>query len=80
MQQYDNLMSVILSQENLSTALSRVRSNKGVSGVDGMGVEEFPAYLFKEWPRISAELATGSYCPRAVRGVEIPKPNGGSGC
>jgi RNA-directed DNA polymerase len=77
MQKYDNLMSVILSRENLAAALSRVRANKGASGVDGMGVDELPTYLSKEWPRISAELATGRYRPQAVRGVEIPKPNGG---
>lgn len=77
MKKYDKLMAVILSRENLATALSRVRTNKGASGVDGMGVDELPAYLSKEWPRISMELATGSYRPRAVRGVEIPKANGG---
>lgn len=77
MMKYDNLMAVILSRENLVTALKRVRSNKGASGVDGMGVDELPAFLSKEWPRISAELATGRYRPRAVRGVEIPKPNDG---
>ena len=77
MQKYDNLMTVILSRENLAAALARVRANRGASGVDGMGVDELPAYLSQEWPRIRAELATGAYRPQAVRGVEIPKPNGG---
>jgi RNA-directed DNA polymerase len=34
-------------------------------------------YLKAEWPRIKVELLNGSYQPRAVREVEIPKPGGG---
>ncbi len=77
MVKYDNLMSVILSRENLAAALKRVKANKGAAGVDRMGVDELSGHLSKEWPRISSELAAGTYRPQAVRGVEIPKPNGG---
>jgi len=77
MEKYDNLMRVILSRENLAAALKRVKANKGAAGVDSMGVDELSGHLSKEWPRISSELAAGTYRPQAVRGVEIPKPNGG---
>lgn len=70
-------MDVILSRENLLAALKRVQANKGAPGVDGMKVGDLPKFLSKEWTRICADLSRGEYRPQAVRGVEIPKPNGG---
>ena len=52
--------------------------NGGSSGVDGIGVEELKAHLRLHWPRLETELRAGTYRPQAVRGVEIPKPNGGT--
>jgi RNA-directed DNA polymerase len=57
--------------------LARVKSNKGSAGIDGMTVEELPAYLKKHWPIIRAQLLSGTYKPQAVKRVEIPKPDGG---
>ena len=59
------------------SALERVQKNKGAPGIDGMSVETLPRYLVNHWPRIKAELLSGSYKPAPVRRVEIPKPNGG---
>ena len=42
-----------------------------------MTVEELAPYLKTHWARIKAELLEGRYQPQAVRGVEIPKPDGG---
>ncbi len=58
-------------------ALGRVRRNRGSHGVDGMTVDELPAYLVTAWPFIRGELLTGTYTPQPVRRVEIPKPDGG---
>ena len=71
-----DLMETVLSRPNLLQALKRVRQNKGSAGVDGMQVNELPAYLKTEWPRIAAELRAGSYVPKPVRRHEIPKGNG----
>jgi RNA-directed DNA polymerase len=70
------LMEEALRRENLIRALSRVRSNKGGPGIDGMTVEELTPYLKENWPRIREELLGGTYEPEPVRRVEIPKPNG----
>lgn len=55
----------------------RVVSNKGASGVDGMGVDGLHAHVKAHWVSIRHKIETGTYIPQAVRKVEIPKPNGG---
>ena len=62
---------------NMQRALKRVIGNKGSPGVDGMTVEELPAWLREHWPRVREELLAGTYQPSAVRRAVIPKPGGG---
>jgi retron-type reverse transcriptase len=73
----DTLFERILSRENMVIALNRVRRNRGSYGVDGMTVDELPAYLETAWPFIREELLSGTYMPQPVRRVEIPKADGG---
>lgn len=73
----DSLMEEVCQRDNLWKALTRVRANKGAPGVDGMTVRELRKYLKRHWPKIRAQLLTGTYRPRAVKRVEIPKPDGG---
>lgn len=70
------LMAQILARENLKRALKQVRQNRGAPGIDGMTVDELPAYLKQHWPEIRAQLEAGQYRPQAVKHVEIPKPDG----
>lgn len=70
------LMAQILARENLKRALKQVRQNQGAPGIDGMTVDELPAYLKQHWPEIRAQLEAGQYHPQAVKRVEIPKPDG----
>jgi RNA-directed DNA polymerase len=71
------LMEKICERDNCLQALKRVKSNKGSAGVDGMTVEQLPAYLKEHWPAIREQLLSGTYQPSPVRRVEIPKPDGG---
>jgi RNA-directed DNA polymerase len=70
-------MDAVVERENLKQALAQVRSNKGAAGVDGMTVDDLPAYLKVHWPTIRAQLLEGTYKPQPVRRVEIPKATGG---
>nr|BAD18239.1 reverse transcriptase-maturase-endonuclease of group II intron 0661 [Halalkalibacterium halodurans] len=67
----------ILSRENLIQALERVEKNKGSYGVDEMDVKSLRLHLHENWTSIRNEIIEGSYFPKPVRRVEIPKPNGG---
>lgn len=70
------LWAQVLQRENLKRALKQVRQNKGAPGIDGMTVEELPAYLKEHWPAIRSQLEMGQYRPRPVKRVDIPKPDG----
>ncbi len=67
----------ILSNANIKAAYNQVVSNKGSAGVDKMLVSDLKDYLHEHWVRISAEIESGTYQPQAIRGIEIPKSNGG---
>ena len=66
----------ILEPENLAAAWQRVKANKGAPGIDGMTVEDFPAFARGHWPRIATAIREGTYHPAPVRRVFIPKPDG----
>src|ERR1700691_5890778 len=71
------LMEEVCERENLKEALRRVKANKGSPGVDGMTVGGIKDYLKQYWPAIREQLLNGTYEPKPVRRVEIPKPDGG---
>lgn len=71
-----HLMEAVCERNNLKQALKRVKQNKGAPGVDGMTVEDLGEYLKRNWLDIKAQLLSGTYKPKPVRQVEIPKPNG----
>lgn len=71
-----SLMVRVLERDNLIRALKQVKRNKGAPGIDGLTVEQFPAYLKQYWPVIRQQLLDGTYRPKPVRRIEIPKPDG----
>jgi RNA-directed DNA polymerase len=71
-------MEAVVERENLKQALAQVKRNKGAAGIDGMSVDELPAYLKEHWPTIRVQLLEGAYKPQPVRRVEIPKASGGT--
>ena len=71
-----SLMACVLERENLIRALQQVKRNKGAPGIDGLTVEQFPVYLKQYWQVIRQQLQDGTYRPKPVRRVEIPKPDG----
>lgn len=70
------LMEVILQDENLEEAIKRVKSNKGVAGVDKMTVDEIDEYFKSNKETIKKQILEKKYRPQPVRRVYIPKSNG----
>jgi RNA-directed DNA polymerase len=71
------MMEEIVERENLKVALRRVKANKGAPGVDGLTVDQLDDHLKQHWPAIRERLLSGTYRPKPVKRVEIPKPDGG---
>ena len=72
-----DLLEAVSASDNLARAWKRVKSNKGAPGIDGVTVEDWPAYAREHWPALRGQIESGRYKPQAVRRVEIPKPGGG---
>ena len=74
---HDDLMQAVVAPANMRRAWARVKANKGAPGIDGMPIEDFPAFARAHWSAIRQCLIDGTYCPQPVRRVMIPKPGGG---
>jgi RNA-directed DNA polymerase len=73
----EHLLERILIRANMRKAWKRVKTNAGAPGVDGMAIDQFPAWAKAHWIDIRCRLQTGTYQPLPVKRVEIPKPTGG---
>jgi len=61
-----------ITQNEVLDAYKKVKANKGVGGIDFDEYEKnLKGNLYKLWN----QMPSGSYFPKAVRGVEIPKKN-----
>ncbi|MFQ6058276.1 MAG: group II intron reverse transcriptase/maturase [Anaerolineae bacterium] len=65
------------TQEALRRAWRQVRANGGGPGVDGVDIAAFEADLEAQLASLRQELTQGTYRPRAVRRVLVPKPREG---
>jgi RNA-directed DNA polymerase len=74
----ERLMEKVADPINVQKAYRRVKSNAGKGGVDGMEVNELGRWLTENLSKLQVQLLEGRYQPSTVRGVEIPKPQGGS--
>ena len=68
--------SFYISKQVVWDAYKRVKANKGSAGVDQQEIKDFEVNLkdnlYKVWNRMSS----GTYFPKPVLRVEIPKPDG----
>ena len=71
------LMELIANRINISNAYLRVRRNHGSHGIDGLNIDETIDDMKRRREEILESLLQGKYKATPVRGVEIPKPNGG---
>lgn len=75
-----SIKATILDKRNLWYAAKRVIANHGKPGIDGLTVEMLESYLRKDdnGKKLYTRLTKGSYRPKPVKRVTIPKPNGGT--
>lgn len=73
---HNHLMERVLDRANLQRAWKQVQANRGAPGIDGMTVDEFPAFARAHWANIRQALFDGVYQPAPVRRVFIPKLGG----
>ena len=71
------LLPAALTRENLRQAWKRVKANKGAAGVDGLDIKQTARLLVTAWPEIRDQLLRGTYRPKPVRRVTIPRPEEG---
>jgi RNA-directed DNA polymerase len=74
----ESLMEEVANALNLMDAYFEVKANKGSPGCDGMTVDELGEYLFRNRDKLSQALLEGTYAPKPVKRVEIPKSGGGT--
>ena len=72
-----DILGKILDRDNINRAYKRVKANKGAPGVDGMTIEEAKEWLKENHRDLTERIRRGKYTPSPVKGVEIPKPDGG---
>jgi RNA-directed DNA polymerase len=65
-----------VTQHQVLAAYKRVKANQGAAGIDGVTFVEYEKDLKNNLYTLWNRMASGSYFPMAVKGVEIPKKNG----
>ena len=68
--------TVPVTKEKVKAAYRKVKSNQGSAGVDKQSLEEFQKDLSGNLYALWNRLSSGSYMPKPVRSVSIPKANG----
>lgn len=75
----EHLMEEICKPANLNRAYKRVKANKGAAGIDGMTIDELFNWIAKHKESLMESMLAGTYQPKPVRGIEIPKPGKNKG-
>lgn len=66
-----------IAKREVFEAWQRVRANRGSAGIDGQTIADYEQKLSKNLYKLWNRMSSGSYFPRAVKRVEIPKADGG---
>lgn len=71
------LMDKVADPSNIQRAFRKVRAKDGAVGIDGMSTNALGEWLIENLDTLCIELKENRYMPSLVRGVQIPKPQGG---
>ena len=72
-----SLIDKVYQRKNLELAWAKVKKNKGAAGVDRVTIACFEERKDHYLDTLHRKLREGTYRPKPVRRVEIPKPAGG---
>lgn len=72
-----SLIDKVYSRKNLELAWKKVRQNRGSAGIDEVTISKFEERKHYYLELLHRKLRDGSYRPKPVKRVEIPKPDGG---
>lgn len=67
-----------ISKQIVKIAFERVKANKGTYGIDEQTIEDFEENLKDNLYKIWNRMSSGTYFPKPVKAVAIPKKNGGT--
>jgi RNA-directed DNA polymerase len=73
---WHSLIDKVTREESLLAAWKQVEARRGAGGVDGISIRLFASRVDKRLTRLSEQLREGTYEPRAVKRVWIPKGDG----
>ena len=74
---YEETKSQPISRMMVWQAYAKVKANKGGAGMDDMDWEYLEKHQYTEIYKLWNRLTSGSYFPKAVKQVAIPKKGGG---
>jgi hypothetical protein len=72
-----DLLDAVLARDNLWRAWKRVKANRGAPGIDGVRLEDFPAYARNHWLDVREQGRTRAIRPAA--GASGSHPEAGRG-
>ena len=67
-----------ISKQIVKIAFDRVKENKGTYGIDEQSIADFEENLKDNLYKIWNRMSSGTYFPKPVKAVAIPKKNGGT--
>lgn len=71
------MLERIIDRKNLEKALESVERNRGAAGIDNVQSDELRQFLYTHYQSLRQQILEGTYKPKPVRKVEIPKAQGG---
>ncbi len=70
-------LEAVLAPANMRSAYDQVRANHGAPGIDGMTCEDLLPYLLSHPGELTSAIRNGTYRPKPVKQVTIPKAEKG---
>jgi RNA-directed DNA polymerase len=71
------MLERVVDRRNLEKALLAVERNGGAAGIDNLQSDALRQFLYTGYQRLRCQILEGTYKPKPVRKVEIPKLQGG---